>query len=324
MNNYLDRKGVKTKVFISVSLLVTFAISNCMLGCASQPDKLQSQYVSPLQYKDYDCEQIEDELEKVSNRVTTLYTDLKKKADGDSAQMAVGMIIFWPALFFLEGGDGPEANEYSRLKGEKAALDEIAIHKKCPIDLDQYELLTDKLKREEKQRLKEQGKTVPKIAITESYRIAIFPLNIYASGGLPSYIGDLTYQGIRAIAAVAADDENLTLIYCYKEFQGINSGNPSIKNVATSQNLNVWKKRSFFSFKEPDWDEIRKNGLEIDADLIAMIGGDLSRWSFEFYLYSPGNNKLYSVKADAHYSSFGNVAEKTIRALVEDFYYDQL
>jgi hypothetical protein len=45
--------------------------------------------------------------------------------------MAVGMILFWPALFFLEGGDGPQAAEYGRLKGERDALERVAIQKKC-------------------------------------------------------------------------------------------------------------------------------------------------------------------------------------------------
>ena len=45
--------------------------------------------------------------------------------------MAVGMLLFWPALFFLEGGDSPEAAEYSRLKGEVEALNEASMLKKC-------------------------------------------------------------------------------------------------------------------------------------------------------------------------------------------------
>ena len=28
--------------------------------------------------------------------------------------MGVGLILFWPTLFFREGGDGPEAAEYAR------------------------------------------------------------------------------------------------------------------------------------------------------------------------------------------------------------------
>jgi hypothetical protein len=40
------------------------------------------------------------------------YNKLQKTTENDQAQMAVGMILFWPALFFLEGGDGAEAAEY--------------------------------------------------------------------------------------------------------------------------------------------------------------------------------------------------------------------
>jgi hypothetical protein len=45
--------------------------------------------------------------------------------------MAIGLILFWPALFFLEGGDGPQAAEYARLRGEVDALERVAIVKKC-------------------------------------------------------------------------------------------------------------------------------------------------------------------------------------------------
>lgn len=113
------------KVLVGVTLAVVIG------GCASSPDKIQTSYVSPLQYKDHDCDQISGEMERVSRRVNELYGSLKKTADNDSAQMAVGMVLFWPALFFLEGGDGPEAAEYGRLKGERDALEKVAIQKKC-------------------------------------------------------------------------------------------------------------------------------------------------------------------------------------------------
>lgn len=112
-------------------VLIGAALATAIAGCASSPDKIQTSYVSPMQYKDYDCDQIEGELERVSRRANELYGSLKKTADNDSAQMAVGMVLFWPTLFFLEGGDGPEAAEYGRLKGERDALEKVAIQKKC-------------------------------------------------------------------------------------------------------------------------------------------------------------------------------------------------
>lgn len=74
------------------------------------------------------------EVDRVERQVNDLYYRLDKKAGDDAVQMGIGLVLFWPALFFLEGGDGPEAAEYSRLKGEMQALEKVAIKKKCGID----------------------------------------------------------------------------------------------------------------------------------------------------------------------------------------------
>ena len=77
------------------------------------------------------------EMSRVSKKVNELRGGLKEQADNDSAQMAIGLIIFWPALFFLEGGDGADAAEFSRLKGEFEALEQVSIHKSCGIQVQQ-------------------------------------------------------------------------------------------------------------------------------------------------------------------------------------------
>lgn len=110
-------------------MLLTAVLS----GCASNPDKIAASSVSSLQYQDYNCKQIAMELDRVERKSNELYFRLNKTASNDNAQMAVGMILFWPALFFLEGGDGPEAAEYARLKGELEALETVSIRKKCGI-----------------------------------------------------------------------------------------------------------------------------------------------------------------------------------------------
>ncbi len=48
--------------------------------------------------------------------------------------MGIGLILFWPALFFLEGGDGAEAMEYARIKGEREAIEKRSIEQKCAIE----------------------------------------------------------------------------------------------------------------------------------------------------------------------------------------------
>lgn len=103
-------------------------------SCASNPDGFRAADVSPLQYKSYDCEQIGSESSRISRKVTELYDSLKKKADNDAWQMGVGMLLLWPTLFFLEGGDGPEATEYKQLKGEYDALQQTSIAKKCGLE----------------------------------------------------------------------------------------------------------------------------------------------------------------------------------------------
>ncbi len=116
------------KNFLLIAPLVALI---SITGCATSPDKIQTAYVSPVLYKNYSCDQLASESTRVSHRTNELYSSLKKEADNDTAQMAVGMILFWPALFFLEGGDGPEAAEYAELRGKNRALEDASIQKSC-------------------------------------------------------------------------------------------------------------------------------------------------------------------------------------------------
>lgn len=103
-------------------------------GCATQPSDLGSTYVPVATYAEYDCKQLTAEAGHINRRLGELYASLKKKADNDAVQMGIGLILFWPTLFALEGGDGPEAVEYSRLKGEYEAIRQASVQKDCPLD----------------------------------------------------------------------------------------------------------------------------------------------------------------------------------------------
>ncbi len=105
-----------------------------LAACASQPEEIGTSYVSPVHYKNFDCEQLNLEAERVSRRAFELHASLKDTADTDEAQMGIGLILFWPALFFLEGGDGAEAMEYARIKGERDAIEKRSIEQKCAIE----------------------------------------------------------------------------------------------------------------------------------------------------------------------------------------------
>lgn len=110
--------------------LAAFGAVIGVAGCASSSDEIAAQYVSPMQYNTYDCQQIAAEQQRVSARVAQLKGEVDDNATGDTVATTVGVILFWPALFFIDG-DGPEANEYARLKGEHEALQKASIEKKC-------------------------------------------------------------------------------------------------------------------------------------------------------------------------------------------------
>jgi hypothetical protein len=117
-------------MFTKVRMLLFCGATLALMGCASSSKEIAAQYVSPLQYDGFSCEALRMEMARVQTRVSQLGGQLDKKASNDSTKMGVGLIIFWPALFFLDG-DGPEANEYARLKGEYDALTQTATRKTC-------------------------------------------------------------------------------------------------------------------------------------------------------------------------------------------------
>ena len=74
-------------------------------------------------------------MQTLSHRVAELGGQVDKTASNDSVQMGVGLVLFWPALFFLDG-DTPQAAEYARLRGEFDALEKAAIQKNCTIHIE--------------------------------------------------------------------------------------------------------------------------------------------------------------------------------------------
>lgn len=111
----------------SIAVLVA---SGILTACATAGKDISSTYVSPMQYANYDCEQLRAESMHISGRVNQLTGRLDEAASNDKAIMGVGLILFWPALFALGGTKQQEA-ELSRLKGEYDAIEATATTKKC-------------------------------------------------------------------------------------------------------------------------------------------------------------------------------------------------
>jgi hypothetical protein len=114
------------------SAFVVFILLMFITGCAKSPDSISPTYVSPLQYSNCDCDQIKQEIARIGRKVDEVAGVQQRTANKDSVAMGVGLVLFWPALFFLASGDNKK-EELARLKGEYECLESLAIQKKCDI-----------------------------------------------------------------------------------------------------------------------------------------------------------------------------------------------
>lgn len=101
-------------------------------GCADKSDDIGAAYVSPMQYQSHSCKQLHSEATAVSSRASQAMSAQNKSAENDAVAMGVGMVLFWPALFFIKG-DKATAAEVARLKGEMIAIEQASNTKRCGI-----------------------------------------------------------------------------------------------------------------------------------------------------------------------------------------------
>jgi len=113
--------------FVHIAVVASFVLASC----APHADKISAQYVSPLQYQGYNCNQIRMEMQRISRRVNEVAGVQDSQATKDSVALGVGLILFWPSLFFMIGKD--KEAELGRLKGEYEAIEVAAIQKECNI-----------------------------------------------------------------------------------------------------------------------------------------------------------------------------------------------
>lgn len=115
--------------------LCTCALLGLLItGCAQDTSQIRAAYVSPLEYQDHDCDMLRAEATRITRQARELGARVNETAETDDAQMAVGLILFWPTLFFLEGEDTADTHQYAELKGRISAIEEASIRKKCGIE----------------------------------------------------------------------------------------------------------------------------------------------------------------------------------------------
>jgi hypothetical protein len=99
-------------------------------GCATKSTDIAPAYVSPTLYSNWTCPQLAEEARRVSARAALAAGAQDSNRSSDQVLTTVSVIVFWPALFALNG-DGPQAQEVARLKGEMQAVEEASIRNNC-------------------------------------------------------------------------------------------------------------------------------------------------------------------------------------------------
>ena len=85
-----------------------------LMGCASSSEDISPSYVSPIVCQNSSCDQLAEEGRRVSQQAAIASGQQDKLKTRDTVATTAGVVLFWPALFFVDG-DGPKAAEVARI-----------------------------------------------------------------------------------------------------------------------------------------------------------------------------------------------------------------
>ena len=101
-------------------------------GCASSPGGIEPMQVSAGKYTGQSCGALRARSRQITKEAQRVAGKVHDKSTNDAVAMGVALVLFWPAAFFVKG-DGPEAEEYARLLGERQAIEKASKAKGCGI-----------------------------------------------------------------------------------------------------------------------------------------------------------------------------------------------
>lgn len=130
--------------------IIPYGVSFLLVSCATHPDDLLSQSVSTLNYKGYNCEELETEYIRLTNRKVELYQALKRNHSTDIVKGTIGTLLFVPVWLLLDG-DGPESAEFSRVSGEAEAVYKRSTIQGCEIELRDLKPIIEKIDKKKKE-----------------------------------------------------------------------------------------------------------------------------------------------------------------------------
>ncbi|MCW2307404.1 hypothetical protein [Rhodobium gokarnense] len=108
-----------------INRFILFFATLAVAACAKSPESISPAYVSDLKYRDYTCEQLNEE----DIRLTDAYTVAAKQQEKARSNDTVGVILIGLPVSSLSGDN--IAPEIARLKGERQAVQQAIIAKNC-------------------------------------------------------------------------------------------------------------------------------------------------------------------------------------------------
>jgi hypothetical protein len=110
-------------------LMITMGI---FAGCSSAPksNEVGAAYVPSAQYSSMSCDQLLAEAESVRRSVPALEQAVDKHRSSQTGVEVVTWVLFWPAAFLLDKGEGT-SSQLAKAKGELDAIGITMKSKKC-------------------------------------------------------------------------------------------------------------------------------------------------------------------------------------------------
>ena len=127
-----NKEGIEIMLKQTGMGLAVLSVAAGLSACATNPNDIAASYVSPTLYMGLSCDQLREEAIRVSNAASIAVGAQDEKVTQDAVAMGVGLVLFWPALFFI-GGGGTTESEVAQLRGEMTAIEQASIQKNCGI-----------------------------------------------------------------------------------------------------------------------------------------------------------------------------------------------
>jgi hypothetical protein len=100
-------------------------------GCATPGADVAPSYVPQGMYENTSCATLARDIMDVQQHAAALSGQLDDTAQKDKVAVGVALILFWPAAFFVSGGDKGKQAELASSKGQFEAMSKAYRSKGC-------------------------------------------------------------------------------------------------------------------------------------------------------------------------------------------------